>query len=131
MLYNKKISGFSLIELMTVVAIIGVLSAIAAPRYQTHVESTRRADVQRVMYELASKEEQYMMNNQSYITDFTVNGLNYFIDPDVLENYDVFIELKAGPPEGYVIKAKGVGLMSDDGSLSLDSEGVKTPPERW
>lgn len=53
---NKKQAGFTLIEVMIVVAIIGILAAIGYPSYQEQVAKSRRADAQRALMEA----EQYM-----------------------------------------------------------------------
>ncbi len=62
---NQK--GFTLIELMIVVAIIGILGAIALPSYQDSVRKTRRAEAQADLMELASTVERYFTENNTYV----------------------------------------------------------------
>ena len=59
-------TGFTLIELMIVVAIIGVLSAIAYPSYQGYVERTNRADMMSEMQQIASRIEANKVNYKRY-----------------------------------------------------------------
>ena len=62
----RTVSGFTLIEVMIVVAIVGILSAIAYPTYQQHVRSSRRADAQAALSELAQVMERRSTENNGY-----------------------------------------------------------------
>ena len=57
----KKQNGFTLIELMIVVAIIGVLSAIAYPSYQSYMKKSARADAKVGLTKLADKQERFYL----------------------------------------------------------------------
>ncbi len=65
--------GFTLIEIMIVVAIIGILSAIAFPAYQQYVRKSRRVDAKNAVLDMAAREERYFATNNKYSikgTDF-------------------------------------------------------------
>lgn len=61
---NKK--GFTLIELMIVVAIIGILAAIAYPSYQEYVRKTKREDAKTEMMDIAAKMQKYKIANFTF-----------------------------------------------------------------
>lgn len=67
-----KQTGFTLIELMVVVAIVGILAAIAYPSYQSHVEKTRRNLAQADLLELA----QWMERRYATGFDYRAAGVN-------------------------------------------------------
>lgn len=65
-------SGYTLIEMLVVVAIIGTLSAIAMPAYQASVENSTRSVAIAGLMDLANREEQFFLNNKIY----TANMIN-------------------------------------------------------
>lgn len=72
---KPNVSGFTLIELMIVVAIIAIISAIAYPSYSQYKIRTSRAELQTRMIEIAHRFQSYKTTNNSYAgLDFTVVG---------------------------------------------------------
>lgn len=119
-LKTKKSHGFTLIELMIAVAIIGILAAIALPSYQNYVKQARRTDAQAYMLDLALKEEKYRVNNASY-ADHTVLGV-------VNTTYYTFTIAAAA--NTYTISAAAA---NDAGCtpLTLTETGAKGPSNCW
>jgi type IV pilus assembly protein PilE len=64
----RKLRGFTLIELMIVIVIVGLLAAIAWPQYQGFVRKTRATDAQADLLELASFMERTYTVNNGYLT---------------------------------------------------------------
>ena len=64
---KKKCNGFSLIELMVVIAIIGIIAGIAYPSYNNSILKGRRAEAQVALMELLQQQERYMTQRNSYL----------------------------------------------------------------
>jgi type IV pilus assembly protein PilE len=124
----RKSKGFTLIELMVVLAIVAILATIAYPSYREFVKRGNRRAAQSVMMDIVNREHQYFVANRVYADSA---ALNFTLPPDVLENYTYAIALDAGPPPGFTVNFTAVGGQASDGNLSVDSVGVKTPVGKW
>ena len=74
-----KMAGFSLVELMVTVAIVGILTAIAMPAYQSYILKSHRSAAVNGLLDAASREARYYTINNSYTTSMT--ALGYTADP--------------------------------------------------
>ena len=74
---KRKNSAFTLIELMIVVAIVGILSAVAYPSYQSHVLKSQRQVAQAALVSLSSSMERYYSENNNYIIYNFLNIQNH------------------------------------------------------
>jgi type IV pilus assembly protein PilE len=68
--------GFTLIELMIVVAIVAILAAVAMPAYFDSIRKSRRADAIALMGQVAQAQERWRANNVNFATDFGTDVLN-------------------------------------------------------
>lgn len=124
---KRRVYGFTLVELMITVAIIGILASIALPSYREYVVRGKRVAAQAEMMEIANLEQQYLLANRAY-GDETAVG--YTLSTDVAANYTYTVSVTATPP-AFTINFTAIGGQASDGDLSLDSAGVKTPAAKW
>jgi type IV pilus assembly protein PilE len=73
-LIKNKQKGFTLIEIMIVVAILGILVAVAVPSYVEYVRKGHRADAKVELLRLAQMQESYFVQNLSYAKDLTTGA---------------------------------------------------------
>lgn len=131
--------GFTLIELMIVVAVIGILAALAFPSYQESVAKSRRADAQRALMEA----EQYLRRFYSARDTFTGVTLpaSMAVSPrlgsdgsgtpayniQLIENGAVVATTTALSTSTFTLRATRTGSMAADrcGDLSVNNTGAK------
>ena len=132
-----KSRGFTLIEVMVVVAIIGILAAIAYPTYTEYVKRSRRAEVQTVLLEAAQFMQRFYAANNSYATQ--LDGTTSVALPGALarspkdtstaKSYDLSLLATSTSAIAFTLQAipTSGGPMDGDhcGTLTLTQTGVK------
>jgi type IV pilus assembly protein PilE len=115
---------------MIAVVIVGILAAIAFPSYQDYLRKGRRGAAQSFMMDVASRQQQYLIDARSYAGGTGALGtLNLAVPGDVSRFYTVTIEPAAAtPPPSYTITATPIASSAQvpDGALTLDHQGAKT-----
>jgi type IV pilus assembly protein PilE len=120
--------GFTLIEVMVVVVIVAILASLAIPGYREYVKRGNRRAAQAVMMEIASQQHQYFAANRTYAS---ATDLGYSLPPEVDDHYDLTITPAAGSPPTFTIRLDATGSQASDGFLEINSQGVKTPANKW
>lgn len=130
---NRKTRGFTLIELMIVIAVMAVLVAIAYPSYEAFVTRTRRAEAKRELLALATAQERYFTNCNAYAATLAgsqanCTGLGSGAATRTTENGHYEISL-AGGGASYTLTATARGAQAQDalcGNFTLTDTGAKS-----
>lgn len=123
--------GFSLIELMIAVVIVGILAGVAYPSYQDYVRRGNRSAAQNFMMTIAQRQEQYLLTNRSYAA--TTAALNLTQPTETIGKYN-FVITVPNPAVSYSITADPQGTQKVTGKfdlLTLRSDGTKEPTAEW
>lgn len=135
----KKRGGFTLIELMIVIAVIAILVAVAMPNYQGYMVRSNRAVGKAELMEVAARQEHYFLNNKQYADDLTDLGYPanpYFIDREgtamgAAGNSTIYqISLVRPDPLSFSLTLTRQGFQlkdTDCGDFGLDEVGSRTP----
>jgi type IV pilus assembly protein PilE len=130
---KRRNSGFTLIEVVIVVVMLGVLMSIALPAYQDSMRKGRRADAKAGLMDAANRQERLMLDRRTYTDD--MEDLGFEDDPMLTEEQYYSIDAEACADGTiatcYVLTATPVagGVQEEDTkctSLILDSTGAKT-----
>lgn len=126
---GNRSDGFTLIEVMIVVAIIGIIAAVAYPSYQGYVRKAQRVDAKSALLEVSARQEKFFGVNYRYATTLVQLGYGAAF---ITENnrYNVtFTTTPAAPANAtaYTVQASALGDQINDtcDNFSLTSTGVK------
>ena len=123
--------GFTLVELMIALVIIGVLMAVAIPNYREYLVRSKRSAAQAEMMDIANREQQYLLANRAYATKTQLQAGGYSLPSDISSYYSYEITLGTGAMPSFTLTFDAIGTQASDGDLTLTSEGVKGPDGKW
>jgi len=123
-----RVRGFTLIELIIVIAIVALLVAVALPSYRDHVRKSRRAEAQAYLMAVAGRQSQFLVDTRGYAA--TLATINIPQPSSVVASYDVTLAVVAGPPPTFTLtaapKAGTDQVYEKCGTLTVNQTGAKT-----
>jgi type IV pilus assembly protein PilE len=124
--------GFTLIDVMITVAIVGLLAAIAYPSYLSAVRKSNRAAAESHLSDIAQRQQQFLLDQRSYAANLSTLGV---VTPgSVSPYYTIAIATADGPPPSFTASATPTGSQAGDLSgqaLTITNTGAKGPSGAW
>jgi type IV pilus assembly protein PilE len=116
--------GFTLVEVLITVVIVGILAAIALPSYKNQIQKTRRSDAKSALVAAAGQMERYMTERGTYATATLGSGGVY---PSATQNGYYTLSLANLTASTYTLRAAPVGPQVGDscGTMTYTDQGVK------
>jgi type IV pilus assembly protein PilE len=123
-------NGFTLIELMIVVAVIAVIATIAYPSYAGYTRKAKRATAQAALVDIGAKEQAYLLERRAYAT--TLADLSFAMPREINGAYTITLAVdNAASPMTFVVTATPVAGSSQaaggEQNLTLNQAGARTP----
>lgn len=146
MMRRRRLRGFSILELLVVLVIVGILAAIALPSYRDSTLRTRRTVAKTVLANVAAREESWFTDRKSYTSSFGADGLglvtgnsvsSFSVDangvPSVSASAALYSISLSTTSAGGIVTAytliaapQNAQLKDTCGSLALTQDGSKT-----
>lgn len=125
---GRSSQGFTLIEMMIVVAMVAILAAIALPAYTDQIKKSRRAEAQAYMLAVAARQQQFLVDTRAYGAGTAASAV--LPQPaNVTTGYGaIAMTVVAGPPPTFTLTATPNSNQSSEkcGTLTINETGTKT-----
>jgi type IV pilus assembly protein PilE len=127
----RRSDGFTLLEVMIAVVVVGILAAIALPSYSAHLRKSARADAQSTLTDAAARQQQFLVDRRRYAGSLATLGVTP--SADVAAKYAFAVVAVDGPPPAFTLTASATGDQAHDKCpvLTIDNAGNRAPAECW
>ena len=125
---TQRVRGFTLIELMIAVAVIGILASIAYPSYTEYVRKARRATAESALMDIASKQHTYLLSRRTFTNN--LSDLRFAAPAELNGHYTITIPSPNSlPATSFTVQAEPSAALKGKGeqTLSVDHLGAKLP----
>ncbi len=129
---KKNTNGFTLVELMITVAIVGILASIAVPMYGDYLMESRRTDAQVALMNMAALQERYYLQNNTYASNSDIDQ----VGGSSTDRGYYTLSITSADASAFTLKASAVSGKPQENdtacpAIYLSSTGAKTPSECW
>ena len=137
--YKRKIlengaradGGFTLMEILIVVALVGIMAGIAYPSYQSYALAAKRGDAQATLLRISTLQEKFFSHNSAYATSTATLG--YAAHPAVSNEGYWAVTISGVTASAFLLTAAPAGKHADAdcGGITLSSAGLRGPADCW
>ncbi|TSA49361.1 MAG: prepilin-type N-terminal cleavage/methylation domain-containing protein [Nitrosomonadales bacterium] len=130
----NRIGGFTLIELMIAVVIVGILAAVALPSYREYIKKGARAAAQTELLQMAAVQEKIYLNSNAYTPNVTTayngtstGGLGITSGTTTNSKYTITLTTATAPSQTYTLTATPVAgtTQAGDGNITISENGQR------
>lgn len=129
---GRRAGGFTLIELVIVMAVVAILSAIAVPSYREYIRKSRRAEAVQALATISQLQERWRANNPTY---GTAANLATITSSGTLPTAPYYtITIPTATARTYTLRAAATGAQTADSAcatMEMTQAGVRTPADCW
>jgi len=130
MLPIRSDKGITLIELLAVIAIVGILAGIAIPLYTGYMQRARRADAKTSLEQLRAAQEMWRAEKGQYSISLATLQTTMGAPADIVGDYT--ITLNSATATTFLGTATpNTARQTPDGALTINQNGVKNPADKW
>lgn len=122
--------GFTLLELMIAVVVVGILATVAYPAYLNQLQKARRAEAQATLLDIAARQQQFLLDTRSYRA---LADLGVTVPAGLATYYRLGLVVGTETIPSFTATATPINSQATDpcAELSINQLGVRAPANCW